>query len=310
MSDLTPRALAVLRLQHGHATTGQLAEAGVHRRARQRLLDDGLLTSVHKTVVRIESAPITLEGGCVARCLAHPHGFITGPTGGKLYGLRRMPRPEPIHFAVPHGIHLDPDADVVLHQTTSIARTDVQHRRDGINLASPVRLAFDLAAFLPVQDHVSVVEQLIAERRCSIEELGAIARRLCHPRRPGSHRFLKSLMSRGDRPAAESHYEVLLGEALRARGIPVVPQVADLQLRDGRRIRIDLAVPDLRWGIEIDVHPDHLFLQGTTKDKRRDRQCHLIGWQVERATELDFLDLSGFVDELVDLYEVRLATAA
>ena len=310
MADLTPQALALLRTQHGHATTRQLTEAGISRRVRHRLLDSGLLTSVHKSVVRIESAPRTLEGRCAALCLGHLDGFITGPTGGKLAGLRRMPRPEPIHFAVPHGIHLDPDPDVVLHQTTSIRSSDVQHRADGINLASPARLAFDLAAFLPIQDHVSVVEQLIAEGRCSIDELGAIARRLCHARRPGSHRFLKSLMARGDRPAAESHYEVVLGDALRARGIPVMPQVADLQLPNGKRIRIDLAVPHLRWGIEIDVHPDHLFLEGSTKDKRRDRQCHLIGWQVDRATELDFLDLPAFVDELVDLYEARLAAAA
>ena len=90
MSDLTPRALAVLRLQHGHATTRQLAEAGVHRRARLRLIDSGLFTSPYKAVLRIESAPHTLEGRCAALCLGHPHGFITGPTGGKLAGLRRM----------------------------------------------------------------------------------------------------------------------------------------------------------------------------------------------------------------------------
>ena len=76
------------------------------------------------------------------------------------------------------------------------------------------------------------------------------------------------------------------------------------------RIRIDLAVPAARWAIEIDVHPDHLLLEGTTKDKRRDRQCHLIGWQVERVTEIDLVDLAGLVDELVALYAVRIAAVA
>jgi len=199
---------------------------------------------------------------------------------------------------------------VVLHQTTSIRPSDVHRRVDGICLASPARLAFDLAAFLTVNDHASIVEQLIRERRCSMEELGAVARRLCHPRRPGSLRFLQSLMVRGERAAAESHPEIVLGDALRARGIPVVPQVTGLQLPNGTSIRIDLAVPHLRWAIEIDVHPDHLLLEGTTKDKQRDRQCHLIGWEVERVTEIDLLDLPGIVDELVALYEVRAAVAA
>lgn len=310
MPDLTPRSLAILRAQHGHATATQLDQAGVHRRARLRLIEAEVLRPVHKSVVRIDSAPRTLEGRCAAMCLGHPSGYITGPTGGKLLGLWRMPRPEPIHFAVRHGIHLDPQLNVVLHQTTSIRPSDVHHRHDGITTASPSRLAFDLAATLSAQDHASVVEQLIREGHCSMDELVAVARRLCHPRRTGSLRFVRSLVERGDRRPAESHPEMVLADALRARAVPVVPQTSNLKLPNGANIRIDLAVPDARWAIEIDVHPDHLLLEGTTKDKRRDRQCHLIGWQVERVTELDLVDLASLVDELVALYEARIAAAA
>jgi hypothetical protein len=42
-------------------------------------------------VVRINSSPISFQGRCVALCLAHPAGFDTGPSGGRLRGLRRMP---------------------------------------------------------------------------------------------------------------------------------------------------------------------------------------------------------------------------
>jgi hypothetical protein len=310
MPDLTPRALAILRNQHGHATAAQLAAADVRRKARLRLIESDVLKPVHKSVFRIDSAPRTLESRCVALCLAHPNGFITGPTGGKLLGARRMPRAEPIHFSVRHGVHLEPNSKVILHQTTSIDPTDVRHRPDGINTASPARLAFDLAATLSRADHASVIEQLLRDRHCSMSELASVARRLCHPRRRGSLQFVRSLIERGDRPAAESHPEVLLGDALRARGVPVVPQVSHLQLPNGSKIRIDLAVPDARWAVEIDVHPDHLLLEGTTKDKRRDRQCHLIGWQVERVTEIDFIDLSGLVDELEALYLARISVAA
>ena len=97
---------------------------------------------------------------------------------------------------------------------------------------------------------------------------------------------------------------------MRAHGVPVVPQLARLRLPNGANIRIDLAVPAVRWAIEIDVHPDHLLLEGTTRDKRRDRQCHLIGWQVERVTEIDLVDFPGLVDELVALYGARLAALA
>ena len=67
------------------------------------------------------------------------------------------------------------------------------------------------------------------------------------------------------------------------------------------------AVPAIRWGVEIDLHPDHLLLEGTTRDKRRDRQCHLIGWQIERVTSLDLVDPDGLAAELLALYLARLA---
>ena len=66
-------------------------------------------------------------------------------------------------------------------------------------------------------------------------------------------------------------------------------------------------MPAVRWAVEIDVHPDHLGLDGTTADKRRDRRSRLLGWQVERVTELD-LDADRFdatMDELAVLYRRR-----
>jgi hypothetical protein len=309
MIDLTPKAFAILRRQQGHISVRQLTDSGVGRNAVRRLVEGGALVAAHKSVLRIASAPVTFEGSCVALCLAHPAGFITGPSGGKLMGLRRMPAATPIHFCVPHGIHLFDDG-VVLRQSRQVTQLDTIRLRSGIIVASGPRLAFDLAIDLSPLDHASVVEQLIQRKKCTMPSLGATARRLCHPTRPGSRQFARTLLNRGDRPAAESHPELVLAEALRARGIPVEPQFSALRLLDGSSARLDLAVPAARWGIEIDIHPDHLLLDGTAKDKRRDRQCHRIGWQIERVTELDMLDLDGLLDELQSLYAARLTLAA
>jgi very-short-patch-repair endonuclease len=267
------------------------------------------MVAVHKSVLRVSSAPCTFEGSCVALCLAHPNGFITGPSAGRLLGLRRMPSAKLITFGVPHGVHLL-DERIALRQSRSVMPLDVVRLRSGIVIATAARLAFDLASDLAALDHASVVEQLIQRRKCTMTSLGATARRLCHPSRPGSELFARTLLNRGERAAAESHPEVVIAEALRARGVPVNPQFSTLVLPSGASVRIDLAVPDVRWGIEIDVHPEHLLLEGTSKDKRRDRQCHRIGWQIERVTEIDFLDLDGLVDELVELYLTRAARAA
>jgi hypothetical protein len=309
MIDLTPKAFAILRRQHGHVSVRQLADAGVGRNARRRLVDGQVLVAVHRSVLRISSTPVTFEGSCVALCLAHPAGFVTGPSGGRLIDLRRMPAATPIHFSVPHGTHLF-DAGVVLRQSTNVTPLDFMRLRSGIVVATAPRLAFDLSRDLAPLDLASVVEQLIQRKKCTMSSLGSTARRLCHPSRPGSEQFARALLNRGDRPAAESHPELVLADALRARGIPVEPQFAALRLLDGSKVRLDLAVPAARWGIEIDIHPDHLLLDGTANDKRRDRQCHRIGWQIERVTEIDMLDVDGLVDELVALYWDRVARAA
>ncbi|MEP7046790.1 MAG: hypothetical protein ABI949_08930 [Ilumatobacteraceae bacterium] len=307
--DLTPQAFELFRRQHGHASVQQLADAGVGRNARRRLVEGEALIAVSRSVLRISSAPLSFESRCVALCLAHSVGFITGPSGGRLAALRRMPASEPIHLCTPHGIHLFDD-NVVLRQTRKLGPLDTVRLPSGVVMASSPRLAFDLARDLAPLDHASVIEQMIQRRMCTMGALGATARRLCHPTRPGSEQFARVLIERGDRPAAESHPELLLASALRAKGVPVQPQFGNLELSNGSRIRIDLAVPAARWGIEIDVHPEHLLLDGTTKDKRRDRQCHLIGWQVERVTAIDLLDVDGLVLELGALYAVRCQAAA
>ncbi len=272
------------------------------------MLAAGLLALEHERVLRICSSPSTMESRCTALCLAYPDAFITGPTGGRLTGLRRMPPPEPIHLEIGHGHNIGPFVGVVLRQSTKIHPADVQARRkDGIRLASPPRLAFDLGADLSERDLASVVEQLLHERRCTWGSLLSVARRLTHPGRPGSHTVDRVLAARLSGAPAASHPEVAVVDALRSIDVPAVVQQRRLDLPNGSPAWIDIAVPEIGWGIEIDVHPDHLLLEGTTRDKAHDRQCHLIGWQIDRITPLDLLDLPGVALELKALYMVRLA---
>lgn len=306
MKDLTPAAMDVFARHHGVATHRMLTQAGVGRRVRQRLVVAGVLQPMFARVVRIASTPVTLHAQCAALCLAHPQGFITGPTGGRLIELRRMPLSVDIHFCVPHGSNIGPLVGVELRQSTRIRPADTIRRSDGITIASPPRLVFDLARDLSHLNLCSVIEQVVDRKLCTVATIARLGQQLVHPARPGSAPFVHALLSRTPGRAAQSHAEVLLDQALRARGIPVVRQADPLTLPNGRRIHIDLAVPDLRWGIEIDLHPDHLLLDGTAQDKRRDRQCHLIGWQIERVTELDLLDLDGLIDELQRLYRARI----
>ena len=328
MGTLNLAALSSLHDNTGIITVERLDNCGVSRRLRQHLVTIGALIAMHRGVYRIASQPLTLEARCAALSLFLPDGYVTGPTGGKLFVLRRMPTvmttpPKPtketpvekrekameiIHYAVPHGSRISIPG-VKIRQTTIIEPTDVFDRGDGIRLASPWRLAFDLGADLPAIDHDSVIEQILAMKLCTMVTLAQTARRLVHPARPGSREFVRALTSRIPGGPLESHAEVMVAKALHERGVPIVAQTTWLTLPNGRRIRLDMSVPAVRWGVEVDIHPDHFLLFGA-EDRRRDRQCHQIGWHVDRVTAIDMLDFDGIINELVDNYHARVAELA
>jgi len=304
---LTPAALKWLSTHHGIITAQQLRQCGVTARTMLRLVAAGVLLRVAKGVYRIASTPTSIESSSVTLSVAHPVGFVTGPTGAKLTGLRRQRNSPDIHYCVPHGHELKLPG-VRLRQSRNIdTEVDIRVRADGIRIASPARLAFDLAADLSDIDHRSVVEQLLHDKHCKLTDLAAVGKRLVAVHRPGSARFMRTMESRLPGGPLESHPEVVLAQGLRDRGVPLHGQATWLDLPGGRRIRLDLSVPDVRWGVEVDVHFSHFLLEGSTADKDRDRKCRRIGWQVDRVTQIDLLDLDTIVAELVELYELRCA---
>lgn len=306
MSPLTAPALVVIQRQLGSITASQLRQCGVSDWSRRRLIDDRVLEPMAHSVYRVPGVPLTVEARLVVLCLQHPSGFITGPTAGALAGLRRMPQSSQVHLCTPHGLRLDVPNFVLLRQSTVTPPEHVRALANGIRLATFDRLSFDLARDLTVPDLSSVIEQLLQRNDTSVEALGAMARLLCAKGRPGSDVFAKVMLRRHDGAAAESHPELLVLRGLLRAGVPVQAQER-LVLPNGRSVRIDMAVPEVRWAVEVDVHSDHLGLEGSTKDKRRDRGMHSVDWQIERVTRIDLLDLRGILEELVALYHRRLS---
>lgn len=305
MADLPPVSQRWLAAHHGVITAAVLRAHDVGRSTIERLVGAGVLLRAAKGVYIAASAPRTAQQRCAVLCAAHPSGFVTGPTAGAFAGLRRMPVSSALHFSVRHGLHIPDSPGVRFRQTTVLAPIDRTVRPDGIAVASWPRLAFDLAADLRQLDHLSVVHQLLHERRITSEELMVIERRLGHPARPGSGVFLRTLRSVADAPPNQSHPEVVVADALRRRGIPIEHQSSVIQSSNGRSFHVDLAVPDIRWGIELDIHPEHRTFEGIANDARRRREMHLVAWQIETVTEVDLADVEVLANHLHALYRAR-----
>lgn len=309
MNDLTVAALDAFATHHGVASNRMLLDAGVGRHRRERLVAEGLIVPAGERVYRLAGTPRTLAQRCAELCLAYRSTFITGTTAGQLMAIRRTGKASEIQLAAPHGKNIGPLVGVHLRQTTKVAPWHVVTRPDGIVIASPARLAFDLSIELSPSDHASAVEQLVAEHGLTPEQLRRVGGELVHPVRKGSREFVAMLENRLGGGPAESHGEVLIARGLRLRGVPVVAQYP-VVLPGGARIRFDLAVPAVKWAVEVDGFRSHFEPAGGASDRRRDRRSHAIGWQVERVSPVDLADVDGTCDELVALYRHRAASVA
>ena len=302
-TSLSPAAARWLGDHHGVATTAELRRLGLGRKAVDRLRTIGVLRRYARGVYVVTTDRPSLEHRLRLLCSLHPGGFVTGPTAAMLAGLRRQPTTSALHLSVQHGIHLHQVEGVRFRQATKLAPCDRFVRPDGIAVASWPRLAFDLAADLKPLDHRSVVQQLLDRRLISPDELLAVGNRLCHPGRRGTNTFRASLLELGREPQ-DSHPEVVLLDALLRRSVPVEPQVP-VECGDGITVHLDLGVPVVHWGIELDIHPEHRSVDGHHRDARRFRSLHVSSWQIEPVTEQDMLCVERLADELTALYHER-----
>jgi hypothetical protein len=300
-----PEVLTHSRSQYGLVTLTQLSGSGVTHRRRTELLGCGFLVQAHRGVYRLGTHDVGFEQSCLAACLALPTVVVSGPSAGRLLGLRRMPT-GPVHvMARSRNTELN---DVVFHRTTTLGPADWTTRDDGIRLLRPVRLAADLARFLDDHDLESVLEQLIDRGLASVPAMHACGRRLAGSGRDGIRRFGRVLSSRPawNKPK-DSDLEVRLFRELAANGVVLETQVR-IDLGGGRWLNLDGADRARRFGVEVDHVSWHGGRLAAQRDKWRDRQLMRIDWLVARVTDEDIeRRLQSTVGELCEIHRLRAA---
>lgn len=299
-----PRSLlSEARSRHGLLTALDLTRSGVVGRARSVAFETGQLVTVHRGVYRLASHAESFEQRCTAACLAAPDAALSGPTAGRLWGLRKV-HTEDVHVIARRAIRLE---GVATHRTVLLGAGDVTER-GAMRLLRPSRLLCDLAAHLDEAALESVLEQMIDRRLLSIESARAAARRFVAPGRPGSVRLSRVLDSR---PAflqpADSDLELRLWRQLGVRGLVLERQVP-VVLDSGITVHLDLADIPSRFGIEVDHVTWHGGRLDSQRDKRRDRELARLGWTIARVTDEDIsIRLAETSDQLIDI-ATRCAT--
>jgi very-short-patch-repair endonuclease len=150
------------------------------------------------------------------------------------------------------------------------------------------RTAFDLARWLGPRDLLSVIEQAMHDGGHDETEMYAVAIDWLSPRRPWAGHYVRQLGLRLPGRAAESHPEIRVSEALRQAGIHGLVRQYPIELPGYGRARFDLAVPQSRWALEVDVFPTHSETMGQLADTARDDAARSIGWTTFRIGRADY----------------------
>jgi hypothetical protein len=284
MARLTPAAHRLFATQHGVAGVDQLVAAGLSTRQIKRLEADGSLIGVLRGAYRTPSVELDEFGRCAAVCLARPAVAVSGPTAGRMWEFRRLPRDRRIHVIGPPASQPAIAPWVVTYRTAAIRDIDSIGRDDGIRVTTRARTAFDLARHLQPGDLRSVIEQAMHDGGHTAQEMLAVASDWLSPRRPWATTFVRLVEGRMAGGAAESHPEVRVGNALERAGVRGLVRQFGIDLPRYGRARFDLAVPRLSWAIEIDVHPTHEETAGRAADRDRDDAAAAIGWSISRIS--------------------------
>ncbi len=269
---------------HGVASHATLCELGLSRDRIIGLQRAGTLEQVLKGVYRVRIVAFDVLARCVALCAAHDDAVIAGPTAGQIWGFRRLPRDARTHAIVRPRRQPSIEKWVVPYRTNAIRPDDILEREDGIRVTSRERTALDLARHVGDVSLLSIIEQAAKDARLTDAELRAVAVDFISPQRPWLRRYLLQLDRRLDGGAAESHPEVMLGDALAQSGVRPLERQFEIDLPGYGPARFDLAAPSLRWAIEVDAFPTHFETEGRRRDVARDLAAAAIGWEVDRIT--------------------------
>lgn len=307
MTQLTRGALDWMHGHQGAITLAALEAAGINRYQCRRLVDQKVLERVLDGVYVLGGSPITELTRNVAVCLARPALVISGPSAGRFHGIRRSPRDGLVHATAP------PHAQPLTVRWAKVFRTSTLHKHEvmslsnGLRVTSPSRTAVDHTRFVSPVELLSIIESVQSLRLGTVATMTESAQMLVDDGVRWASRFLDVIARRRDGTARDSEWERVVFEALLDRHVsPLVCQHRK-SLPGRGLVRFDFCAVEVRWILEVDVHPEHRTLEGQGGDHRRDRASRREGWVVERVGEFELLTrFDAVMDELAESFRARV----
>lgn len=269
---------------HAVTTCSQAAISGLTPSHIRLLKSQHVLAEPRRGVLIFAGSPPTWEQRLAAATIGRAQVVGSHRSAGRLHncdGFGGGDGNEAIDLTVRRGCRVL-DRNATRYQLSQWLAPEDAIVISGIASTSLARTIVDLADIC----EPAVVERLIDDferRGNSLGWLEATAHRAQRRSRPGAAIVLAEVAKRRTRRSRVrgSWFEKVIEECLRSPIIGVVSVQHELRDDDGDLIGyFDLAVPEVRLGIEGHSRSFHVGTARETIDERRDNRAALVGWDI------------------------------
>jgi Transcriptional regulator, AbiEi antitoxin len=277
---LRHRLTPTLAQQLGLVTRAQARDAGIGPRQLHRLVAAGDLVAVHRDVLRHPASPPTTEQRLLAAVLAAgPDAAVSHRSAAEVVGVSGL-RTRLVEVSRPASSIKRLDG-VVVHRIPDLAPEDV-HRVGALAVTSPARTIVDLGLVCRRPLVQRVMEEWLANRTVTFDELEAVLVRVGRHGRNGAGVLRTILADRAlGATVADSVPEGALGELLVRHGFPPLVHHHLVTLPGGAVFELDWSYPEHRLGFEVDGYGVHLRSRAVFEhDRLRRNELEIHGWRI------------------------------
>ena len=294
--DVDPPDIHVLMAaQHGAAATTQIRRS-LRWRQQTSLIGAQVWRRDDQRVVVSRSTPNTWHQRVMIATLA-TRGVASHSTAARLHGLDGFNRRDEIHITLRYNQRRHRHPNTQIHISRVFDASD-QLRVEGIpTVIVPVCL-IQVAEY----SNDDMIKALEGARRDGINPtwVRQVAGRYDRPGSSATRRLLRALDERIDGTLPRSWFQRLAARVLADVGIATVDEYP---VYEGRRhlADLDLAIPELRIGVECQSWRWHATPDAQRRDAARKRALRRLGWDI---TDLWWSDLDRIDDVLATLLVV------
>ena len=269
-------------VQHGVFTRPQAVALGRSKKIIDQMLRTGILNDPYPGVLCFAGTPSSWMTRLMAATLAGGGSHASHRAAACLHELDGFAETQPVEVTVARGRYPSID-DVIVHRWTAPDERDYTAIR-GIRVSGVATTLAQLGAVVSAYRVEQALDDAL-RRGYSFRWIQETAARLHRPGPTGTGVLLRLLEDPARQAALpDSFFERTTARLLVDAGLPPPVLQHPVQLLDGRITRVDLAWPQVKWGIECHSRRYHFGPSRAAADHDRDHQLAIAGWQVSYLT--------------------------